>query len=211
MELLYWIFTYGAYISLSGAMLVGYLSYKNLRFEQRSLLWYLTSTFSIQLIAWFFAHNGLSNLFLYPIYTAVEFILLGHFLAILLKTPRRQTLILLLAGGLIVLNEGVLKLNDETSIFWGKSISHLIIIIGSSIYLYWQIQKATIQQNNISVFLLLALIGYFSISTFLFFFVLELKAIEISSAYFIWGVHNILLTLLYIACFIYFLKQWNLK
>ena len=196
-------FYYGSLI-LSNCLLVisfliGILKRAELQRKEKWYLAYLGYILGIELIVklLIFVFDVKSTNYLYPFYISGEFLLLAYLFIAELNASRKWYIF----GGIIALvifiKTAVLADNSLTIVHnIGKIFSHLCIICLAGYALVNELKNLKVG-NNRFMLIYACLFMYYSISLFFFLLLNQLTTISHSDASIIWGMNNILSSILY--------------
>ncbi len=193
-------------LSLLGiSLIIGIFRFKKLSSELKWFLYYLAFFSLIEIVSNVLIVVRIQNILLYPIYIYGEFLILS--LLIFKKIfSKKQTYILIFILTTFFLLENMYlffqhkNLTDSDS----KILFHLIISCAVAYLLIksiWNFEKMSLILVNY-----FALFFYYSISLFLFVLMSQLQEISLEKASIIWGMNNLMSSLLYCSLIYTFYK-----
>ncbi len=205
--LFYYIATIITYSLLGLSVLLGFLKYKLFKNEQKWYLFYLVFIFLIELVTNILIEIREKNMLVYPFYLSGEFFILTGMFIIGLKFPRKLFMLTGIISFLFLLSSFTLwENNQNVSSGYGKVISHLIIICMVGFYLIRMLKIYEFNMQNKFLFIYCSLFLYYSVSLFLFLLMNQLSTTSINNASIVWGINNILSSVLYGVSFYTFLR-----
>ena len=181
------------------SFLVGIFKRAGLQRKEKWYLAYLGYILGVELIVklLIFVFNVKSTNYLYPFYISGEFLLLTYLFIVELNASRKWYVCCAIIAAIIFVKTTLLTDNSlEIVRNIGKIFSHLCIICLSGYALVNELKNLKIDGNR---FLLIyaCLFMYYSISLFFFLLLNQLSTISHSDASIIWGMNNILSSILY--------------
>lgn len=205
------LFYYGATIltlSILGlSVLFGCLKFSLFSKEQKWYLFFLIFVFGIELTSNLLIELGRKNMLVYPFYISGEFFLLSGLFIVGLKLPRNMFFIAGIISALLFAEAFTLWLLDRnTASGYGKAVSHLIIICLSGYYLIRALKVFTREKQNRFLLIYACLFLYYMVSLFLFLLLNQLSTTTMLNASIVWGINNMLSSVLYGASLYTFLK-----
>lgn len=205
-KIFYNIFTILAFCLLILSFLLGVLSFKTIRKEQRMFLYYLSFILIIEIITKILVLLKEDNWFLYPFYISGEFFILISMLFLELNIPSKIRILIGVLSILIFYEAIVLWLaNENMSSSIGKIVSHITIVCFLGFSLIKSIRVNNIENRSLSLFIYSSLLLYYSVSLFHFLLMSQLTEISKDTAYIIWGTKNIFTCILYgISAYVFF-------
>ncbi|SDQ75780.1 hypothetical protein SAMN05421664_2477 [Chryseobacterium soldanellicola] len=180
--------------------LVGLLKYKLLKNTEKWYVYYIIFLFLIEVTIKISIYLlELENTdFLYPFYVSGELLLLGSlFISKSNMSKYWYIPIAILVGYFFFVNDA------ETNEF-KKVISNIVVICFIGYSLLTEIRKPKAEDHFILVDAFMFL--YYAVSVFIFFMLKQLKTLSNDDVYMIWGMNNILSSLVYLSIIYTFLK-----
>jgi hypothetical protein len=205
------LFYYGATIltySLLGlSVLFGFLKYPLFNNEQKWYLSYLVFIFIIEMTTNLLIEFRKQNMLAYPFYISGEFFILAGMFIVGIKLPRKLLFIIGAISALLFLESFSFWYHHQNiTSGYGKAISHLIIICMSGYYLIRALKIFEFNKQNKFLFIYCTLFLYYSVSLFLFLLMNQLTTTSINNASIVWGINNILSSVLYGVSFYTFVR-----
>ncbi len=188
------------------AVFSGVIHYKKLPNELRWFFYFLCFFSIIEIISNILIELRIQNILLYPLYVFGEFLILS--LLLFNKIFSKKTkYILITIFSLFFLAENIFLFVQQKNLTnsYSKIIFHLLII-SSIAYLLIKTIKEFEKLNYILVNYIV-LFFYYSISLFLFVLMNQLENVSLEKASIIWGLNNLLSSILYFSFIISFFKH----
>jgi len=194
------LFYYGGKISsillLSIAVVIGFRMLSHLKGEYKWLLYYLAFFLTVELATNLLSVLDMENLIIYPFYMFGEFILLSLLFITGKKRPRYLIAIAVFIAVLIFIEAIMLwHANENVSSGYGKAVSHLLIVLMMGYALINELKF--IDKGNELLFVYGSLFLCYTVTLFLFLFLDQLTELSLSKAHIIWGMNNIIASILY--------------
>lgn len=205
--LFYYIATIITYSLLGLSVLFGFLKYKLFKNEQKWYLFYLVFIFFIELITNILIEISEQNMLVYPFYLSGEFFILTGMFIIGLKLPRKLFIAAGIMSFLLLFTAFTIRENDQSvTSGYSKVFSHLIIISMAGFYLVRMLKVDEFNMQNKFLFIYCSLFLYYAVSLFLFLLMNQLTTTSINNASIVWGINNVLSSVLYGVSFYTFLR-----
>lgn len=205
------LFYYGATILsltiLGLAVLFGCLKFSSFQKEQRWYLFFLVFILCIELITNILIEIGRENMLVYPFYISGEFFLLSGLFIAGLKMPRGLYIVAGIVSAFLFAEAFHLWMtgrNDASG--YGIVVSNLTIICLSGYYLIRALKMFNWEKQNRFLLIYACLFLYYTVSLFLFLLLNQLSTTTVLNASIVWGINNVLSSVLYGASLYTFIK-----
>lgn len=205
-SLFYYVATLSSISFLILAVVFGFINRKQLKFGYQWFLIYLTFTLVIEVVSNLLIQIENQNLILYPVYAGGEFFCLSMMYFRLLRLSGIYSIVSI-SGSFFISLELIIQWNnntDYTSI--GVFLSNIFIIIIAAYYLINTVYFSHVNRKNPMLSINICLFLYFSVSFLLSLLLEQIIFSPIQQASVIWGINNVLSTILYGIAFITFKK-----
>ena len=191
--------------------LSGLIKWPLLSTKSRMFYSYIVFIFAIELFVkmFIFIFETSDVHFLYPFYVSGEFFLLMCLFRVELHMSKYMYIGIGLATWLIFIDTFYISNFDNHTQHFGKIVSH-IAIIGLSAYILIK-RMFDFERKNLFLLVYASLFKYYAVSLFFFLVLNQLATLSKSSASILWGMNNILASILYGTSIYIFLSSKRLR